>query len=279
MGSGQAAHSPAEGGRAPHAAPGDAPQDGQRIVHDTGDGPGIPVDPLPVGPFDFRPVQSDAEFADAGDVIEARVAEAVKAFEGIDAARGDHRTAAAAARIALAAPARGKDAFNAAIAELKGDAQAGESEAGTLVAMFEGAKIDTSHLRVKKADLGGMGGPPPPRPQSDQPDAPRKARMMMRVERGSDGPDDEETTLSIPVQSLFPQTADEIADGQNAVEIKCPARLPGMDVADGRVEIGVILVRDRTSGAWQPVMYSLYSRDRAAATARAKSVRDQRQKQ
>jgi len=234
---------------------------------------------LPQGPFEFKPVQSDAEFADAGDVIESRVAEAAKAFDWLDAARGDHRTAAAVARIALAAPARGKEAFSAAIVELKGDLQEGESEAGTLVAMFEGAKIDTSHLRVKKADLGGMRGPPPPRPQSDQPDAPRKARMMMRVERSADGPDDEETTLSIPVQLLFPQTIDEIADGQNAVEVKCPARLPGMDVDDGRVEIGVILVRDRASGVWQPVMYNLYSRDRAAATARAKSVRDQRQNQ
>lgn len=278
--SGQAARPPAEGARqGPHSPGGDLPQEGQRIVHDTGDGPGVPVDPVPQGPFEFKPVQSDAEFADAGDAIESRVAEAAKPFDWLDAARGDRRNAASAARIALAAPARGRDVFNAAVAELKGDAQAGDSEAGTLVAMFEGATIDVSHLHVKKADFGGPGGPPPPRPQGDQKGEPQRARMMMRVERSGDGPNDEEATLGVPVQGLFPQTADELADGQNAVEVKCPARLPGMDVDDGKVEIGVILVRERSSGVWQPVVYNLYSRDRAAATAKAKSVRDQRQKQ
>jgi hypothetical protein len=261
---------PSSGAPDPHAMPAGLPA-GERRVVDRGDGPGTAIDPVPTGPFEFRAIASEGDLVEVGEAMEARVTEAAAALDWLDKNRADHKTAGSAARLALVAPARGPEAFEDAVVDLQGDVSGGLAEAEVIVALLRDAEMDLSHLRVKpgRAEAEHLPKPAPP----TEGGAERRVPMMLRVERAGDGPDEEETTLSIPVAMLFPKIADEIKDGQKTIEIKCPARVPGVDVKDGRAEVGIVLVRDRGTGVWQPVMYNLYTRDRDAAGAKAKAIR------
>jgi hypothetical protein len=250
----------------------------RRVVHaGEGDGPGPAIDPVPEGPFDFKGADSDTDYAGTGFALEERVTEVAGQIDWLDRARGDYGTIAEAARLALLAPVNGREAFDAAVGALKGDATAA-SAADLIVSLLEGAMLDLAHLSVEPAESVGDGltGGRPPAPSGGEGE-PARVPMMMRVERGGDGPDDEQTTVSIPMATLFPQAADEVEEGQKAVEVRCPARLAGMDVKDGRAEVGVVLIRERGTGIWQPVAYNLYSRDREAASGKVRAMRQARE--
>lgn len=236
------------------------------------------LEPAPVGPFEFVRPDSAVESARLEGVMEAKVEEMGAGVEGVDVGRGDARNIARAARLALAAPARGRSAFAEAVRELGGVLGEDRGLTGSAVAiagMMEGAALDPTKVRVKGVEAGVTDRMPMPR-RAGEADGERPGggfRMMMSIMRTRDGDAEGElATMTMPVGDVWPQTADEVEDEVIAVEARCPVRLKNLDVKDGDAEIGVVMVRERESRTWQPVRYVLYIRDSKAARGFARAL-------
>lgn len=243
------------------------------------------VDPAPVGPFDFVRADSAVSTAKLEGLMEAGVEEVGRDADGLEVGRGDPRDVARAARLALVGPVAGKAAFAEAVRELRGRVADDGGLTGSAVGLaeiLEGAQLDPTKVRVKGIDVEEE----MPRLQPRLPEGPEGTggaggagmRMMMRIARqqSADGPAQELATMTIPVSDVWPDTADEVEDGEIAVEARVPARLKDLDVEDGRAEIGVVMVRERGSRVWQPVKYNLYVWDGKAAQGFARGIQARR---
>ncbi len=241
------------------------------------------IEPPPSGPFEFLRPDSAVNAAKLEGVLETRLEEVGASVEGIDVGRGDARDIAQAARLALVAPAQGRTEFAEAVATLGGTVAPDGSLMGSAVGIadiLEGASLDPTKVRVKGVETEEESRIPMPRRAAEEgdPAAGGGFRMMMRMSmiRDDSGIAGELATMTMPVEDVWPDAADEVEDGVLAVEARAPVRLKNLEVEDGRAEIGVVMVRERGSRTWQPVRYNLYVWDGKAARTFARAIQEAR---
>lgn len=128
--------------------------------------------------------------------------------------------------------------------------------------ILEGASLDPTKVRVKGVETEEESRIPMSRRAAEEgdPAAGGGFRMMMRMSmiRDDSGIAGELATMTMPVEDVWPDAADEVEDGVLAVEARAPVRLKNLEVEDGRAEIGVVMVREPrqphlAAGAVQPL--------------------------